>query len=359
MAQHSSNPFDDKTYNVSRHESGVLPEVITTSAPSEPDCYFTAKAVPMRTSTLGTGGAGAVGSPFSPNSPYNSMISPSQFPPPPGHNHPSFVFRDPGTDMFNSNSGRDSTMTLPTPSPSLFPQPPTMTGTATTQLQPIRPLFAASREQQTISVVSNASSLPPPPPPPKENPFLGASEQRERERPRSSKAWPLPAPLRLHRQTQQHEEEPLQLPGSGASPLLPPTSPISPHSPVSNPTLSPLTMQTLAHLSTTALRSPSLTFVEPDGGSGGHRPSSTSPGPLTAEQRERLWEMKRAHDLGEDYRGRRRSNWAATRRKGRGGGPGAKSTARTYLWIGLGLSLLALAGIVGLILALTLGRGES
>ncbi|KAH8205631.1 hypothetical protein TruAng_000125 [Truncatella angustata] len=98
----ATNPF--------LHESEVTSPAGTAASPAstinsmqEVD-YFTAKAVPIRASIAGR--PAAIGpltsspSPFSPRSAHDSvLITPSQFPPPPGHAHPSVVFRKPPTPL--------------------------------------------------------------------------------------------------------------------------------------------------------------------------------------------------------------------------------------------------------------------
>lgn len=492
-----------------RPESGVLPPSNLAAAASpastiEDDCYFTAKAVPIRASvalsgatsashlsyymhhspaTLGSGMTNNNASPspllspllspspsplLSPASARNSsaLVTPAEFPPPPGHSHPSFVFRrsqavaslspamnavqarspvvvpSPPVDGLRVNSthsamwdadspGLGLGLSLPPPpplsktattgtadssnnsresvwpdySPSLLPHPPSVNG----KDAHIRPLFFVDgRQESTLSALS-VSNTPGPTPPPKEyHPTLSpvSNDYFSPLAPMVTSVQPAPTPPRaLQLQLQQQQQPlppqptqktaagmsrhskplPLEIPGtmtSGArtggggndtlSPIShpPPTatsqtsllSPISQHSPVSNPALSPLTASTLQHLSNTALRSPSLTFIDGEtkkeksgGGLGLNRYGSTASRPLTGAQRDRLLQLKRDYDRrqgygqGDEEKGGR---WGVRSRSGRGR---SRSSLR-FVLLALGLGLLALGGIVGLIVALTVAQ---
>ncbi|KAI4593681.1 hypothetical protein KJ359_009165 [Pestalotiopsis sp. 9143b] len=488
-----------------RPESGVLPSsnLVAAASPAstiEDDCYFTAKAVPIRASvalsgatsashlsyymhhspaTLGSGMNNSNNSPspllspspsplLSPASARNSsaLVTPAEFPPPPGHSHPSFVFRrsqavaslspamnavqarspvvvpSPPVDGLRVNSthsamwdadspGLGLGLSLPPPpplsktattgtadsnnsresvwpdySPSLLPHPPSVNG----KDAHIRPLFFVDgRQESTLSALS-VSNTPGPTPPPKEyHPTLSpvSNDYFSPLAPMVTSVQPAPTPpraLQLQLQLQQQQPPlppqptqkttgmsrhskplPLEIPGtmtSGArtaaaagtndalSPIShpPPTatsqtsllSPISQHSPVSNPALSPLTASTLQHLSNTALRSPSLTFIDGDntkkeksgGGLGVNRYGSTASRPLTGAQRDRLLQLKRDYDRrqgygqGDEEKGGR---WGVRSRSG------TRSSLR-FVLLALGLGLLALGGIVGLIVALTVAQ---
>ncbi|KAF7533306.1 hypothetical protein G7054_g7163 [Neopestalotiopsis clavispora] len=468
-----------------RPESGVLPPANLAAAVSpastisqEPDdCYFTAKAVPIRASvalsgatstshlsyyyhhspaTLSTGNFtnnGASPSPLlspgaspllSPNSARNSsaFVTPAEFPPPPGHSHPSFVFRrsqtislaspsaagltpsstvavkSPPVDGLRVNStssliwddsssaGLGLSLTRPPPttggddgsresttwlsSPSLLPHPPSVNG----KDAHIRPLFSAPRQSElstTGTLGTTPGPTPGPTPPPKEyHPTLSpvTNDYFSPLAPMvTSFQPPVPQPPLPPQPTQattttgllrSGKPLPLELLGVAArsgggdstlSPISqpPPTatsqssllSPISQHSPVANPTLSPLTAQTLQHLSSTALRSPSLTFIDandekkPMSATIG-RYGSTASRPLTSTQRDRLLQLKRDYDRrqgygqGDEEKGGR---WGVRSRDG-----SRSSHLRTIL-LALGLGLLALGGIVGIIVALTVAQG--
>ncbi|ETS85015.1 hypothetical protein PFICI_03040 [Pestalotiopsis fici W106-1] len=473
-----------------RPESGVLPPPNLAAAVSpastisqEPDdCYFTAKAVPIRASvalsgatstshlsyyyhhspaTLSTGnftnnnsspspllspGASPL---LSPNSARNSsaFVTPAEFPPPPGHSHPSFVFRRSQTASFASPSAAGGTpsshspavaaksppvdglrvnstssmiwdssspglglsLTRPPPrveddgsresttwlsSPSLLPHPPSVNG----KDAHIRPLFSSAR-QSALSTTGTLGTTPGPTPPPKEyhptlspvtNDYFSPLAPMVTSFQPPAPQPPLPPqptqqPTTLTGLSRNGKPLPLDLPGtttttrvggaggaadSTLSPIShpPPTatsqssllSPISQHSPVSNPALSPLTVHTLAHLSNTALRSPSLTFIDTDDekqpmqGTIG-RFGSTASRPLTGAQRDRLLQLKRDYDRrqgygqGDEEKGGR---WGVRSRDG----SSSSSSARTIL-LALGLGLLALGGIVGIIVALTVAQG--
>ncbi|KAK6199666.1 hypothetical protein LQW54_009984 [Pestalotiopsis sp. IQ-011] len=491
-----------------RPESGVLPpsNLVAAASPAstiEDDCYFTAKAVPIRASvalsgatsashlsyymhhspaTLGSGmnnNNNASPSPLlspspspllSPASARNSsaLVTPAEFPPPPGHSHPSFVFRrsqavaslspamnavqarspvvvpSPPVDGLRVNSthsamwdadspGLGLGLSLPPPpplsktattgtadsnnsresvwpdySPSLLPHPPSVNG----KDAHIRPLFFVDgRQESTLSALS-VSNTPGPTPPPKEyHPTLSpvSNDYFSPLAPMVTSVQPAPTPpraLQLQLQLQQQQQPPLppqpaqkttgmsrhskplplEIPGTmtsgaragagetndGLAPIShpPPTatsqtsllSPISQHSPVLNPALSPLTASTLQHLSNTALRSPSLTFIDGDntkkeksgGGPGVNRYGSTASRPLTGAQRDRLLQLKRDYDRrqgygqGDEEKGGR---WGVRSRSGRG----SRSSLR-FVLLALGLGLLALGGIVGLIVALTVAQ---
>ncbi|KAM0816661.1 hypothetical protein AB5N19_02463 [Seiridium cardinale] len=365
-----------------------LPTFVMTTSPISPsdgqeqDCYFTAKAVPIRASIAGPAALSSLNSlspsPFSPDSPHHStLITPSQFPPPPGHSYPSFVFRKPPTplvaEIVDSRAssqyaspastgveGRESVLSA---TPSLFPQPPSANG----KEAHIRPLFSRGR-QSTLS----AMSLPGPTPPPKEyRPTISpmTNDYFSPLAPASTSVQPPPAPPVPPREPQAAAAEfgisritkplPLELVGSNTA-LMAQHSPISPHSPVPNPAMTPLTIQTLTHLSNTALRSPSLTFVE--AGLSSPRPSyAGSASPLTSAQRDRLWEMKKKYDerKGRQYDdGDEKGRWGMMRTGGRRGEEGGRGSMRTYLLVGLALGILALGGIVGLVVALALAQGR-
>ncbi|KAK9416680.1 hypothetical protein SUNI508_09590 [Seiridium unicorne] len=364
-----------------------LPTFVMTTSPISPsdgqeqDCYFTAKAVPIRASMAGPAALSSLNSspsPFSPDSPHHStLITPSQFPPPPGHSYPSFVFRKPPTplvaEIVDSRAssqyappastgveGRESVLSA---TPSLFPQPPSANG----KEADIRPLFSRGR-QSTLS----AMSLPGPTPPPKEyRPTISpmTNDYFSPLAPASTSVQPPPAPPVPPREPQPAAAAefgisritkplPLELVGSNTA-LMAQHSPISPHSPVPNPAMTPLTIQTLTHLSNTALRSPSLTFVE--AGLSSPRPSyAGSASPLTSAQRDRLWEMKKKYDERKGRRyddGDEKGRWGMTRTGGGRGEEGGRGSMRTYLLVGLALGILACGGIVGLVVALALAQG--
>ncbi|KAH6651901.1 hypothetical protein BKA67DRAFT_537751 [Truncatella angustata] len=376
----ATNPF--------LHESEVTSPAGTAASPAstinsmqEVD-YFTAKAVPIRASIAGR--PAAIGpltsspSPFSPRSAHDSvLITPSQFPPPPGHAHPSVVFRKPPTPLAaaavrdTSSSrisryasprqtvslvfgGRESVMST---TPSLFPQPPSANG----KDAHIRPLFAAAAAARNSTLSSSSSSsLAGPTPPPKEyHPTLSpitndyfsplaptVTSVQAPTSPRQQSQQPPPPPTATAGITRITKPVPLDLmretggnAAAASSPDLPPLpprdslSPISPHSPVLNPALSPLTIRTLTHLSNTALRSPNLMFVEQPGCRPSHADSTASS--LTSAQRDRLREMKRAYDerQGQYERGgdEEKGGWMTKQRERGGGG------VRTYLWVGIAI----------------------
>lgn len=324
------------------------------SSPEEPDCYFTAKAVPIRASVASPAGLRVSTYSSSPISPHPSTsITPSQFPPPPGHSHPSFVFRKPPTPLATVRDSAasstygpitlaDGRVSVLSATPSLFPQPPSANGTDAH----IRPLFATAR-QSTLSSVSRLEPTPGPTPPPKEyHPTLSPATNdyfSPLAPAASSVQEPQPTAAGI---TRMSKPVPLDLTGNSA---------ISPHSPVANPALTALTLQTLNHLSSTALRSPSLTFVESAYSPGlSPRLSRTgSASPLTSAQRDRLWEMKKVYDERRNrYEGSDEKGWISRRRPRASKG----DSARGYLWAVIVLSLVALAGIVGLIVGITLAQ---
>ncbi|KAI0130171.1 hypothetical protein BJ170DRAFT_304408 [Xylariales sp. AK1849] len=289
MASGNSHNIKDQAF---WPESSTLPQPLGTVAsdiPNETDSYFTEKAVSVHTSAIIRS---SVGSSLT----LPGSITPSLFPQPPGQGQVAFEFGA-STLETGAPSLRESTYGPTSPSASLFPLPLLTRGN--TWSSPRTP------------------SLPPPPPPPKEYPPYGSNK---------------PLPLTVHPQDVQPP-----------SPLLL-VSPVSPYAPRgdSRPGPTPLTLQTHHDPNSKALRSPSITFIEPCSPRS-HAGSTTALTQLTPAQKDRLWEMKQAHDVRRGPGYASKQDWR--RRSSRGSG--------LYLWAGLGASVLALAGVLGLIVAVS------